>query len=351
MATNFISHSAGGGYSENAIGYRGANQNSQWGKGQWAGIGMGIVGDVGSSYAPKNGISEDPNLAANTLSSIPTPVTQIIGGAMKIGDMAGKALAGEVDENGKPKNESNYIAGSSLSGLANPTSAFSKAQELDSSGWLKNNEKGNLGLNALGTLTGTQGFFNAKKLIKVADRKTQLSDIKEKNQKALEKAYQRTAESNNYYNLNKQSSQQIYGKPRKTNIGYGKEGGEIKTYNIDNKQYYTVGENIKGLQSGGSVNLIPDGAYHHTENNLGGKGLSVVTEDGIKHFEIEAEELIINSESSIEMKELYSLYNKTKDKKYLKQIGEITKKEVLKNTKSKASVYDCLNTGTCKLKN
>ena len=70
----------------------------------------------------------------------------------------------------------------------------------------------------------------------------------------------------------------------------------------------------------------------------------------VKIFEIETKELILDDEPTTKMELLKNEYNKTKDKRLLREIALLTKEELIKNTYSYNDEYSCLNTGSCSLK-
>ena len=205
--------------------------------------------------------------------------------------------------------------------------------------------------------------FTGKNRDKIQDtakgRESIFNDLESMN-KEYEKSQNKFLTQTTDYNNNIAESNRRYS----GNILIGKNGGILNPsvikidviskvfdhYNRDSKQYYSSEIEVISFKEGGSLNIIPMGAYHHTENNLGDKGLPVV-DNGVKIFEIERDELILNRKASLRVKFLQQEYNKTGDEKHLDEIGDIMKEQVLRNTKSKSPIYNCLNSGTCKLKN
>ena len=329
---------------------------------KWAGISSMALSTGTNLY--KSSKEEDNinpySMAANSgeLQSVAmssgNPWAMAAGAVSGVGVEVGENFVNKsLNKDGSVGNEKNYLTGNVIQGAFDPLAAFKTTNQLNKSGFIKDNEKVGFAQNAGMSLLGIGGFNSGNLGSTALNRESEYNKAIDKKQKESEAAYKRTATTSDFYGKASASSNQIFGRYKKPSYSY-KEGGETcscETYIFDKKQYYKTDKNIKLLQQGGVANFIPDGAYHHTMNNLGDKGLPVVDNDGIKMFEIETEELIMNKESSLNIKELQKLYNETGDNKYLNEIGNITKKEILKNTKSKAPVYDCLNTGTCKLKN
>ena len=108
---------------------------------------------------------------------------------------------------------------------------------------------------------------------------------------------------------------------------------------------------IASFKGGGKAKLsiIPEGAFHHTDNKLGDKGIPVVDVNGVKVFEIEKVELILNKDVSDRALFLTEKYNKTGNEEYLSEIGSIVSDELKDNTYSYADEYSCLNNNTCTL--
>lgn len=92
-------------------------------------------------------------------------------------------------------------------------------------------------------------------------------------------------------------------------------------------------------------NVILDGPSHEEPNDTGhndDNGLPIV-QDGGKVFEVESDELILNTEISHRLEKLTYEYLKTKNKDLLIKMGKIIKKEIESNTYSYSDKYKELN--------
>ena len=91
-------------------------------------------------------------------------------------------------------------------------------------------------------------------------------------------------------------------------------------------------------RSGGAINIIPKGVMHARKNNIGDKGIPIVTDgdgtDVTKVAEIELNEIIFTKELTIKVEELVAKYEADpEDKDNLLELGKLLKDEILNNTK------------------
>lgn len=132
----------------------------------------------------------------------------------------------------------------------------------------------------------------------------------------------------------------------------GRAGDQAKFAGImNNSQMYNPGSGnpivfsrkggklIPKFRRGGELdlqkeNVILDGPSHDEHNNTGvknDKGLAVVHKNA-KVAEIESLELVLNKNASTKLEQLTDKYKRTKNKKVLDQIAELTSKEISENT-------------------
>lgn len=112
---------------------------------------------------------------------------------------------------------------------------------------------------------------------------------------------------------------------------------------------------VHKLKQGGSVNVIPDGAFHSRKNNLPdeiakdvtNKGIPVISKEGgevIQHAEIERNEIIFHKELTIELEKLLKEYNSETNNKKKDEIaikaGKLLTKEILHNTSDNTGLID-----------
>jgi len=125
-------------------------------------------------------------------------------------------------------------------------------------------------------------------------------------------------------------------------VGAAKKGSKIIVpYEYKRIVLPKIDTQIKSLKKGG--------AFHHTKNKLGDNGIPVVDKNGVKVVEIEINELVAGKEFSEEVDMLRYKFKQTGDEKYLKEIGVLTKKELLENTYSYTEEFSCLNDNSCSL--
>lgn len=95
------------------------------------------------------------------------------------------------------------------------------------------------------------------------------------------------------------------------------------------------------LSEPGAVNIIAKGKLHKENNNLGNKdkGIPVIDSNGVKHYEIEKEELVLRQEATTKLETLVQEFNNTQDETVLESIGTIMAEELLTNTKDNSGKF------------
>ena len=158
------------------------------------------------------------------------------------------------------------------------------------------------------------------------------------------------AVQNSYANTAERNQQQLMG-------GFGvnqlrtlaaKNGTKLyKLGNIKN-EVKNKRSKTKKLQTGGTLNVIPEGAFHSRKNNIDldgitPKGIPVITlEDGggvTQHAEIERAELIFRKELTDKVEEAYKKY-KDGDESMLLEVGKLLTYEILENTEDNVGLLN-----------
>jgi hypothetical protein len=86
-------------------------------------------------------------------------------------------------------------------------------------------------------------------------------------------------------------------------------------------------------RSGGSLNIIPKGVTHEEDNNIGDKGIPIVSGDVKKKVaEIEVNELTLNKKTAEKVEALIEEFKKTEDPMVLKELGKYVQLELRENT-------------------
>ncbi len=87
--------------------------------------------------------------------------------------------------------------------------------------------------------------------------------------------------------------------------------------------------------------MIPKGKLHKENNNLGqkDKGIPVIDNDGVKHFEVEKEELILTLAITEKVEGLVANYDKTFDDDILIELGKLLTEEILRNTQDNSGKF------------
>ncbi len=91
-------------------------------------------------------------------------------------------------------------------------------------------------------------------------------------------------------------------------------------------------------RSGGTINIIPKGVMHARKNNIGDKGIPIVTEgegtEVTKVAEIELNEIIFTKELTVKVEGHVAKFEADpEDKENLLELGRLLKDEILNNTK------------------
>lgn len=197
-------------------------------------------------------------------------------------------------------------------------------------------------------------FGNAKDWLKNTFSKENFQNAAKGTTSGLEQA-QITANRSNYENLFKQRAS----KKAEEDLALGQTN--FRDYlnknqttlqgGVDLRRLFKNGASIKRIarkfQSGGKVNVIPDGALHARRNefddeNITNKGIPVVTyEDGavMQHAEIERDELILNLDVTTKLEELNKKY-KEGDEKALIEAGKLLTYEILENTEDNTNLIN-----------
>ena len=100
----------------------------------------------------------------------------------------------------------------------------------------------------------------------------------------------------------------------------------------------TPKEEVPIHRSGGAINVIPKGVLHARKNNIGDKGIPIVTEaeggEVKKVAEIELNEIIFHKDVTAKIEECAKKYKEDpEDKENLLELGKLIKYEILNNTK------------------
>lgn len=126
----------------------------------------------------------------------------------------------------------------------------------------------------------------------------------------------------------------------------------------DTKIITTFEEPIEKFESGGKINVIPEGALHAHKHDLPeeiseqvtNKGIPVITmEDGgeiTQHAEIERNEIVFNIDFSKKIEELTKNYNDSVDSEekdtIALELGKLMTLEILTNTEDKTGLLDTI---------
>jgi len=366
QGTNAVTTGSGGSIVQSGVDNPSNNGSSLWLNKNAGNIGQGMnvaAGVINSQNKNKDDYAlsnyNDGNAIEGTIGAF-GPWGQLIGGAINMGAEAAAAYGGGTDEYGRADDKGKYEAGQTMGAMIKPWEANKKIdaqKEL-----MTDSEKKQFGNTTAGQLTGiilpgVGGHQAAKNQEAIANRRaTHEKELDAKN-KEFEKNQKELRKNQELYNRTMLNSQH--------GIMVAKRGGllnyQYEVFLLDNSKtidryerkpfkmaYTETKPKVKMFRNG---NIIPTGAYHHTSNNLGDMGLPVVDDNGVKIFEIETKELILGPNPSEKMTNLVKEYNVTGDDSLLKEIANIAKEELIKNTHSYNDEYACLNTGSCKLKN
>ena len=123
-----------------------------------------------------------------------------------------------------------------------------------------------------------------------------------------------------------------------------------KLYKLGNikNQVKNQRKKAKKLQNGGTLNVIPEGAFHSRKNNIDldgitPKGIPVITfgdgGDVTQHAEIERAELIFRKELTDKIEDAYKKY-KDGDESMLLEIGKLLTYEILENTEDNVGLLN-----------
>lgn len=195
-------------------------------------------------------------------------------------------------------------------------------------------------------------IFKKKNVKKEAEQKvlnTNIQNIKKSAVVGANSQWQQAVQ-NSYANTAERNQQQLMG-------GFGinqlrtlaaKNGTKLyKLGNIKN-EVKNKRNKTKKLQTGGTLNVIPEGAFHSRKNNIDlegitPKGIPVITlEDGggvTQHAEIERAELIFRKELTDKVEEAYKKY-KDGDESVLLEIGKLLTYEILENTEDNVGLLN-----------
>ena len=319
---------------------------------QWAGVannaGTAVVG--GFDKSGSNAIHSDGTVESVTGSLGPwgaafTGLSNMFAGI-------GSAVVGEEvkpGEKGYEHYKKKAEIGNAGTAIAKPLSAYKSVRAQQD--MLTDEEKGKFANTAGGgallafVAPGVLGQQKAKNDAAVAERKYEFESSLKDKQDSFKGSQERINKSSSRY---ANAMAEAY---YSANIPSARRGMVLERY--ERKRLSVEKPTVDSFKNGGVTkkkkSIIPKGAFHHTQNKLGDKGIPVVDKNGVKVFEIETIELILDKDVSDETLKLTNLYNETGDEKYLYQIGELTSEELVKNTYSYADEYSCLNTNSCTL--
>lgn len=338
-----------------------------------AGMIGGIADSVGSMFksSADNNVSEGINsahaVASDTLMSIPTPITQIIGGAMKV-QAAGKSaldsltggatsLTGEVTTSDKIM-DSNLLAFSGISEINALTKKTVKGSNSDLESEINKGYSATDGIDSADFGGITRLFGGRKVRNKMKDRKNRANKIDKENLLKKNAIYSADKE----FNASMNSSQDIDSKNRQSLQGginsrllAAKKGAKLQFKNIINN---IEDKKVVELSKGGKVNVIPDGALHSRKHKLDidgvtDKGIPVISyEDGgstekiEQHAEVEVDEVILHIELTKKLEDLLEQFNKTENKKEKDvlaiEAGKILTEELLENTEDNTGLINTI---------
>lgn len=328
------------------------------GAGSIASIGSALLGPTNSDSTTQT-LNSGYDMLSNAVGMIPG-VGTAIGGAMKIAGFASDALnkltggATTVEDSrfGADKVMSSKFLSLTPIGLANSLgkskiagSNTDIAKTIDY-GYTPEDEVKKTQIGGVTKLFSK--IFKGKNLKKEAQQKvlnTNTQNIKKSSVLGANNQWQQAIQ-NSYGNTVERNQQQLMG-------GFGinqlrtlaaKKGTKLyKLGNIKNE----VKNKIKKFQTGGTLNVIPEGAFHSRKNNINlegitPKGIPVITlEDGgiTQHAEIERAELIFRKELTDKIEEAYKKY-KEGDESMLLEVGKLLTYEILENTEDNVGLLN-----------
>lgn len=326
----------------------------------------------GNKGALAGGLDSAYDTTSSALMSMP-PWGTIVGGAMKLGALAGKGLnALGVGTDGMTTADS--ILGSSFFnltplGLINAFGAKkTNTIEQDKETWSRagNSYMGALGLNqdAMNKSGKKYGLFSRKQYKQANNfineqgrRQNILGDITDYQSDRMETlANQQDMINASYFNS-------IRGGYDQSAVRAAKQGGilnDFKAFQLAHKIAYnnlhtkqdkvdqnTKEDEIQAFQNGGQMSLIPEGALHKNKHHIEDvnpdlkgeiteKGIPVVDKEGDQVCEIERNEIIFSKELTDQIEQLRDMYNKAESQKdkdeVARRAGEAISNEVFENT-------------------
>lgn len=351
---------------------------------------MGLVGGISDalgSFIPSSadnevseGINSGMDVASDALMAIPTPFTQIAGGAMKVAGFGKDAL--DKLTNGKTglANEftmTDKILDSHLLGLT-PIGVLNSLtkekiegsdKDLESESTLGYDMSTGPDTSEVGGVSKAFGkiskFFSGKDSVnegiearkKLAER-TDGENLLKKSASYSEKKNLQAA-GNSTQDLVSKNRQRLQGSGNLNKLLVAKKGDKLLLKNIVNNvvqnraQRLIENEEIETLAKGGKVNVIPEGVLHSRKHNLDidgitEKGIPVVTHekgDKIKqHAEVEVDEVILHLSLTKKLEKLLEQFNKSEIKKEKDELqieaGKLLTKELLENTEDNTGLID-----------
>lgn len=325
----------------------------------------------GNKGALAGGLDSAYDATSSALMSMP-PWGTIVGGAMKLGSLAGKGLnALGVGTDGQTTADA--ILGSSFFnwnvGLINALGAKkTNTIEQDKETWSRagSSYMGALGLNqdAMNKSGKKYGWFSRKQykqanndINEQGKRQNILEDITDYQSDRMETlANQQDMINASYFNS-------IRGGYDQSAVRAAKQGGilnDFKAFQLAHKIAYNnlhtkqdkVDQNakedeIQAFQNGGQMSLIPEGALHKNKHHIEDanpdlkgeiteKGIPVVDKEGEQVCEIERNEIIFSKELTDQIEQLRDMYNKAESQKdkdeVARRAGEAISNEVFENT-------------------
>jgi len=327
--------------------------------GKVAGI-AGQVADIGKGFIEldenqqRYGAS-DTN-TTDTLSSavmMAGPVGAIVGGAMKVGSLAGKVFESNVDYTKYGQSSQDQLGYQVAGSILDPFTTGAKNSKAQAK--IGNDSV----LNTIGGyIPGIGGFLADEATDKAGDYMEEADIYKSELEARYKDSQENLSINKNRYTRALSEANRIYGNNGQMRVAlYGGIVSKklldiiIEKEKIDRIKPKFVpmklgSGNIQALKGGGSV--IPSGVLHNELNKIGDKGIPLVYK-GYKVMEIELNELVLHDKPTERIKELKVLYSKTKDKKILLEIGNIMHNEINENTHSYTEKFGCLNNNTCKI--
>lgn len=338
---------------------------------------IGGVADTLGSLIPSSadnevsqGINAGMGAASDALMAIPTPWTQIAGGAMKVAGFAkdgldkitGGATALNNEMTTADKIMDSHLLGITPVGIVNSLTkktvgGSDKDLEQESvTGYEMSTGPDDTDFGGFSRLFGGKKVKKKMKNIKNYARRTNRDNILKKSAShSAEKDY--LAAKNSTQDIATKNQQSLSGNFN-TRLLSAQKGAKLKFKNIIDKvnsSEVVLEESIEILSKGGTIttNVIPEGALHARKNNLEiegitKKGIPVISyEEGDKvkqHAEVEVDEVILHISLTKQIEKLLKEFNNTDDKKKKDELaikaGKLLSDELINNTEDNTGLID-----------